>query len=86
MASAAKRHRASIDDGYPAIAMGPVTSYAFPVQTSVAACQRWFNRGLGWTAAFHREEVRCGVWCVRVRVRVCVCVAFVCVVVGCAWG
>jgi hypothetical protein len=69
MASVAKRHRASIDDGYPAIAMGPVTSYAFPVQTSVAACQRWFTRGLGWTAAFHREEVRCVVlWCVCVWV------------------
>lgn len=44
------------EDGY-AIKTG---SYHQHIQTSSAEAQRWFDRGIVWTYAFHREEAE---WC-----------------------
>ena len=53
----------STDIHRSALALAPPVSYpydlghyTFPVDTPSADCQRWFDRGLIWSYAFHHEE------------------------------
>ena len=50
-AAAVSAHEEFLDD-YP-INMGHLS---VPVDTQSATAQRWFDRGINWTANFHREE------------------------------